>query len=246
MDYHLLAILEKPEDSDFDSETEFPTVVSGFSEIQPKGDLVNQAKFKDKVFRPGSIRSARLAGDSENRGFIPIEVTTQTTTTNPTVTQPLTEASGGIQPTLGAIPRRQSQTKAPKTKKKAPKAPTTPFQGDLDFRDFYAEDQNPAGSYYTPDRSLGWTAQFERKLRELFPRAPPPDPPINPDFARTGPPPYDQSMAEGWGDGLGGNGFSNLDNQAGLVGQNPNLQQQSGDGLSNLENQAGIVGQNPN
>ena len=42
MDYHLLAILEQSEESDFDSETEFPTVVSGFSEIQSKGDLVNQ------------------------------------------------------------------------------------------------------------------------------------------------------------------------------------------------------------
>ena len=96
MDYHLLAILEKSEDSDFDSETEFPTVVSGFSEIQSTGDLVNQAKFKDRVFGPGSIWSARLAGNSENRGLIPVEGTTQTTTTNPTVTQPLTEASGGI------------------------------------------------------------------------------------------------------------------------------------------------------
>ena len=105
MDYHLLAILEQSEESDFDSETEFPTVVSGFSEIQSKGDLVDQARFKDKVFRPGGIRSARLAGDSENRGFIPVEVTTQTPTTNPTVNQPLrTEASGGIQPSLGAIP----------------------------------------------------------------------------------------------------------------------------------------------
>ena len=98
----------------------------------------------------------------------------------------------------------------------------------MEIRDFYAEDQNPAGSYYTPDsKSLGWTAQFERKLRELFPRAPPPDPPINPDFARTSPPPYDQSMAEGWDGGLGGDGLSNLENQAGIVGQNPNLQQQN-------------------
>ena len=128
MDYHLLAILEQSEESDFDSETEFPTVVSGFSEIQPKGDLVNQAKFKDRVFRPGSIRSARLTGDSENRGFIPVEVTTQTPKPNPTVNQPLiTEASGGIQPSLGAIPCSQAQTKAPKAKKAAPKAPTTPF-----------------------------------------------------------------------------------------------------------------------
>ena len=200
MDYHLLAILEKSEDSDFDSETEFPTVVSGFSEIQSKGDLVNQARFRDKVFRPGSIKSARLAGDTENQGLIPVEVTTQTPTTTPTVNQPLIETSRGIQSSLGAIPRRQGQSKTPKAKKKAPKAPTTPFQGDLEIRDFYAEDTNPAGSYYTPDsKSLGWTAQFERKLRELLPRAPPPDPPINPDFSRTDPPPYDQSMAEGWG-----------------------------------------------
>ena len=82
MDYHLLAILEQSEESDFDSETEFPTVVSGFSEIQSKGYLVDQVKFKDKVFRPGSIRSARLIGDPENQGFIPVEVTTQTPTTN--------------------------------------------------------------------------------------------------------------------------------------------------------------------
>ena len=207
MDYHLLAILEEPDDSDFDSETEFPTVVSGFSEIQSKGDLINQAKFPDRIFRPGSIRSARLAGDTENEGLIPVEATTQTTTTNSIVTPSLTEASGGIQPTLGAIPRRQSQPKAPKTKKKAPKAPSTPFQGDLDFRDFYVEDQNPAGSYYTPERNLGWTAQFERKLKELFPRLPFPNPPINPDFAQTNPPPYDQIMAEGGEGILGGNGI---------------------------------------
>ena len=134
-------------------------MVSGFSEIQPKGDLVNQAKFKDRVFRPRGIRSARLAGDSENRGFIPVEVTTQTPTTNPTVNQPLIEASGGIQPSLGAIPRRQTQSKTPKAKKKAPQAPTTPFQGDLEIRDIFIEDTNPAGGYYTPDsKSLGWTA----------------------------------------------------------------------------------------
>ena len=51
MDYHLLAILEKPEDSDFDSETEFPTVVSGFLEIQPKG----QSGFSEiQPIRPNS------------------------------------------------------------------------------------------------------------------------------------------------------------------------------------------------
>ena len=221
MDYHLLAILEQSEESDFDSETEFPTVVSGFSEIQSKGYLVDQVKFKDKVFRPGSIRSARLIGDPENQGFIPVEVTTQTPTTNPTVNQPLvTEASGGVQPSLGAIPRRQAQPKAPKIKKAAPKVPTTPFQGDLEIEDLYAEDQNPAGSYYTPDsKNLGWTAQFERKLRGLFPSAPPPppllpDPPINPDFARTSPPTYDQSMAEGWDGVPGEDGLPNLEDQA--------------------------------
>ena len=126
MDHHLLAILEKSEDSDFDSETEFPTVVSGFSEIQSKGDLVNQARFRDKVFRPGSIKSARLAGDTENQGLIPVEVPTQTPLTTPIVNQPLFEASRGIQSSLGAIPRRQIQSKTPKAKKKAPKAPTTP------------------------------------------------------------------------------------------------------------------------
>ena len=106
MDHHLLAILGKSEDSDFDSETEFPTVVSGFSEIQSKGDLVNQAKarFKDKIFRPGIIKSARLSGDTENQGLIPVEVTTQTPTTTPTINQPLIDRD--IQSSLGAIPRR--------------------------------------------------------------------------------------------------------------------------------------------
>ena len=218
MDYHLLAILEEPDDSDFDSDTEFPTVVSGLTEFQPR-NLVNQAKFPDRPFRPGNIRSARLAGDSDNQGLIPVVVSTQTPTTNPTV-------SGGIQPSLGAIPRIQTQSKTPKAKKKAPQAPTTPFQGELE--DIFIEDPNPAGSYYTtPDKKGGFTAQFERKLRELLPRAFQPDPPVNPDFARTGPPSYDQIMAEGGGNGLGGNDIPNLGNQAGLVDPNPNLQQQN-------------------
>ena len=107
------------------------------------------------------------------------------------------------------MPHIQAQPKAPKTKKAAPKAPkkskapTAPFQGDLEFKDFYADDQNPAGSYFTPDNKyLGWAAQFERKLRGVFPKTPPPppplqDPPTNPDFLRTRPPTYEQSMAEG-------------------------------------------------
>ena len=134
MDYHLLAILEQSEESDFDSETEFPTVVSGISEIQSKGYLVDQAKFKDRTFRPGIIQSSRLTGNPENLGFIPVETTTQTPTTDSVVSQPLiTEASGVDQPSLGAVPRSQAQPKAPKTKKVAPKAPTkskaptTPF-----------------------------------------------------------------------------------------------------------------------
>merc|ERR1711873_392359 len=86
----------------------------------------------------------------------------------------------------------------------------------------------PAGSYYTPDsKSLGWTAPFERKLRELLPRAFQSDPPINPDFSKTDPPPYDQSMAEGWGNGQNGDDLFNLENPAGLAGQNPNVQQQN-------------------
>ena len=55
MDYHLLALIEQLDDSDFSSDSEFPTVISGFSEIQSRGPLANQAKFKDKTFRPGVI-----------------------------------------------------------------------------------------------------------------------------------------------------------------------------------------------
>ena len=224
MDRHLLAILEESEDSDFDSEYDFPTVVSGLSDIQSRGDLVNQARvsFKDKIFRPGIVKSARISGDTEKQGLISVEVTTQTQTT--TISQPL--IGRDIPSSLGAIPRRQEQSKTPKTQKKAPQVPSTPFQGDLEIRDFYAEDTNPAGSYYTPDsKSLGWTAPFEKKLRELLPRAFQSDPPINPDFSRADPPPYDQSMAEGWGDGWGNDDLFNLENPAELAGQNTNVQQ---------------------
>merc|ERR1712240_220613 len=125
-----------------------------------------------------------------------------------------------IQSLLGAIPRRQEQSKTPKAKKKAPQVLSTPFQGDLEIRDFYAEDTNPAGSYYTPDsKSLGWTAPFEKKLRQLLPGAFQQDPPINPDFSRAEPPPYDQSMAEGWDSGWGNDDLFNLENPARLAGQ---------------------------
>ena len=53
MDHNLLAILEETEDSDYEYDFNFPTVVSGFSEIQAGGRLVDQVAFKDRVFRPG-------------------------------------------------------------------------------------------------------------------------------------------------------------------------------------------------
>ena len=116
MDHHLLALIEQSEDSDFNSDTEFPTVISGFSEIQVRGPLVNQAKAKK--FRPGVIRSGRLTGNPEHRGLIPVETSSQTPTTDSVVSQPLrTEASGVAQPSLGAVPRIQAQPKAPKTKR---------------------------------------------------------------------------------------------------------------------------------
>ena len=68
MDYHLLALIEQSDDSDFSSDTEFPTVISGFSEIQARGPLVDHAKFKDRPFTPGVIRSGRLTGNPEHQG----------------------------------------------------------------------------------------------------------------------------------------------------------------------------------
>ena len=156
MDHHLLALIEQSEDSDFSSDTEFPTVISGLSEIQVRRPLVNQAKAKQ--FRPGVIRSGRLTGNPQHWGLNLVETSNQTQTTDSVVSQPLrTEASSVAQPSLGAVPCVQNQTKVPNKKRgifKAPKkskAPTTTSQDDLEFRDFYAEDQNPAGSYFTPD-----------------------------------------------------------------------------------------------
>ena len=62
-------------------------------------------------------------------------------------------------------------------------------------------------------------AQLERKLREVFPRTPPPPPtphppPIYPELPETRPPSYNQSMAEGGGipgDGITGEEWSNFD-----------------------------------
>ena len=39
MDHNLLAILEETEDSDYEYDFNFPTVVSGFSEIQAGGKV---------------------------------------------------------------------------------------------------------------------------------------------------------------------------------------------------------------
>ena len=81
MDYHLLALIEQSDDSDFNSDTELPTVISGLSEIQVRGPLADQAKFKDRQFRPGEIRSGRLTGNPEHRGLVPVETVAQTSTT---------------------------------------------------------------------------------------------------------------------------------------------------------------------
>ena len=83
MDHHLLALIEQSDDSDFNSDTEFPTVISGFSEIQVRGPLADQAKVKK--FRPGVIRSGRLTRNPEHRGLIPVETSSQTQTTDSVV-----------------------------------------------------------------------------------------------------------------------------------------------------------------
>ena len=149
-------------------------MISGFSEIQVRGPLVNQAKAKK--FRPGVIRSGRHTGNPQHLGLILVKTSNQAQTTESVVSQPFrTGVSSAAKPSLGAVPRVQDQTKVPKKKRgifKAPKkskAPTTTSQEYLEFKDSYAEDQNPAGSYFTPDsKYLGWAAQFERKLRGAF------------------------------------------------------------------------------
>ena len=99
MDYHLLALLEQSSDSDFSSETEFPTVIPRFQEVQERGPLANQAKFKDRIFRPGERWSGRLTRNPELTGSVTVETTTQTTTTVSVVNQPLrTETRGVSQP----------------------------------------------------------------------------------------------------------------------------------------------------
>ena len=89
MDHHLLALIEQSDDSDFSSDTKFPTVISGFSEIQVRGPLVDQGRFKDKQFTPGEVQSGRLTGNPEHRGLVPVETVAQTPTTESVVSQPL-------------------------------------------------------------------------------------------------------------------------------------------------------------
>ena len=99
MDYHLLALIEQSDDSDFNSDTKLPTVISGLSEIQVRGPLANQAKLEDRQFRPGEAWSGRLTGNPEHRGLVLVETVAQTPTTESVVSQPLrTEASCVTQP----------------------------------------------------------------------------------------------------------------------------------------------------
>ena len=106
MDYHLLALIEQSDDSDFNSDTELPTVISGLSEIQVRGPLVDQARYEDRQFRPGVIRSGRHTGNPQHLGLIPVETSNQAQTTDSVVSQPLrTGVSSAAQPSLGAVPR---------------------------------------------------------------------------------------------------------------------------------------------
>ena len=87
MDYHLLALIEQSSDSDLSSGGEYSAVIPVFQEIQTKGPLSNQAKFKDRIFAAGSRWSARLTGNPELTGSVTVETTSQTTTTESVVTQ---------------------------------------------------------------------------------------------------------------------------------------------------------------
>ena len=108
MDHHLLAIIEQSEDSDLSSDTKFPTVISGLSEIQVRRPVVNQANAKQ--FRPGVIRVGRHTGNPQHLGLIPVETSNQAQTTESVVSQPLrTGVSSAAQPSLGAVPRVQNQ-----------------------------------------------------------------------------------------------------------------------------------------
>ena len=68
MDYHLLALIEQSSESDISSESEHPSVIPEFQEIQIGGLVANQAKFVDKIFRAGERLSARLTGNPNLRG----------------------------------------------------------------------------------------------------------------------------------------------------------------------------------
>ena len=70
MDYHLLALIEQSSDSDLSFGGEYSAVIPVFQEIQTKGPLSNQAKFKDRIFTAGSQCSARLTGNPELTGSL--------------------------------------------------------------------------------------------------------------------------------------------------------------------------------
>ena len=62
MDSQLLALIEQSSESDLSSEGENSAVIPGFQEIQVAGSLLDQAKFKDWIFRAGS----RFVGSQPN------------------------------------------------------------------------------------------------------------------------------------------------------------------------------------
>ena len=111
------------------------------------------------------------------------------------------------------------------------RAPEPPLQG-VEFKDYYAEDQNPAGTYFTPNNKyLDWAVQLERKARKSKPTAPPSpkqDFLIDPNLltGTTPPPTFEQSMAEGGGNPIdpGWCNLGNLDgNMDDLVNSDLNL-----------------------
>ena len=134
MDYHLLALIEQSSDSDISSEGEYSAVIPEFQEIQTKGPLANQAKFADRIFRAGSRWSARLTGNPEHTGSVTVETTSQSTTTESVITQP-------IRTEVPLLPQLSPKTTKVKTGNpgvtKIYRAPEPPLQG-VEFKDYYA------------------------------------------------------------------------------------------------------------
>ena len=89
MDYHLLALIEQSSESDISSKSEHPSVIPGFQEIQIRGLLTSQVKFSDEIFRASERLSARLIGNPNLKGSVWVGTTSQTTTTESVVTQPI-------------------------------------------------------------------------------------------------------------------------------------------------------------